>query len=63
MPTKREPTVEDLYNVREECVRVHRASDPAKPTLYRRGEMAEAEPAVPGWTFTVNDLFLLGEGK
>ena len=33
------------------------ASDPANPTIYRRGEMAEAEPAVPGWTMPVAELF------
>jgi len=38
-------------------VRVYRASDPSSPTFYRRGEVAEAEPAVPGWTFAVDDLF------
>jgi Uma2 family endonuclease len=38
-------------------VRVYRASDPEHPTGYRRGEIAEAEPAVPGWTMPVNDLF------
>ena len=38
-------------------VRVYRASDPENPTSYRRGEIAEAEPAVPGWTMPVNDLF------
>ena len=27
------------------------------PTFYRRGEIAEAEPAVPGWTMAVDDLF------
>lgn len=53
----------DVDVLRQECVGVYRASDPAKPTIYRRGEMAEAEPAVPGWTFTVDDLFLLDEGK
>ena len=40
-----------------EVVRVHRASDPGQPTIYRRGERAEAEPAVPGWTMPVEDLF------
>jgi hypothetical protein len=38
-------------------VRVYRASEPDLPTIYRRGEVAEAEPAVPGWTFRVDDLF------
>ena len=45
----------DLLN--EDVVRVYRATDSANPTLYRRGETAEAEPAVPGWTIAVDDLF------
>lgn len=53
----------DVDVLREGCVRVYRASEPEKAIVYRRGEIAEAEPAVPGWTFTVDDLFLLGEGK
>jgi hypothetical protein len=36
---------------------VYRAADPDKPTIYRRGQLAEAEPAVPGWTMPVEDLF------
>lgn len=48
----------DVDVLREQCVRVYRATDPATPTVYRRGETAEAEPAVPGWTFPVDDLFL-----
>jgi Uma2 family endonuclease len=40
-----------------DVIRVHRASDPDHPTIYRRGETAEAEPAVPGWTMPVDDLF------
>jgi Uma2 family endonuclease len=40
-----------------DVVRVYRASEPATPTLYRRGETAEAEPAVPGWTMSVDSLF------
>ena len=47
----------DVDVLREEVVRVYRASDPEQPTLYRRGEVAEAEPAVPGWTMPVDDLF------
>lgn len=38
-------------------VRVYRAESPDHPTLYRRGEIAEAEPAVLGWTMPVDDLF------
>jgi len=40
-----------------DTVKVYRASDPNNPTIYRRGETAEAEPAVPGWTMPVDELF------
>ena len=42
---------------RTEVVRVYRASHPNQPSHYRRGDVAEAEPAVPGWTMPVEDLF------
>jgi Uma2 family endonuclease len=39
-------------------VRVYRDGDPEQPAaVYRRGEVAEAEPAVPGWRMPVDDLF------
>ena len=41
----------------EAVVRVYRADNPETPTLYRRGQIAEAEPAVRGWTMPVDDLF------
>jgi len=41
----------------EDVVKVYRANDPGKPTVYRRGEVAEAEPAVPGWKMRVDELF------
>jgi Uma2 family endonuclease len=41
----------------KDVVRVYRADDPSAPTLYRRGDVAEAEPAVPGWRMPVDDLF------
>jgi Uma2 family endonuclease len=41
----------------EEVVKVYRAAAPDVPTAYRRGELAEAEPAVPGWTMPVDELF------
>ena len=40
-----------------DVVRVYRASEPQRATRYRPGEIAEAEPAVPGWTMLVDDLF------
>jgi len=41
----------------EDVIKVYRASDPEHPTIYRRGDIAEAEPAVPGWRMRVDDLF------
>src|SRR5215472_14951443 len=38
----------DVDVLKSETVRVYRGSDPDKPAVYRRGERAEAEPAVPG---------------
>ncbi len=40
-----------------DVVRVYRANDPEHATAYRRGQIAEAEPAVPGWTMAVDELF------
>ena len=47
----------DVDLLSDEVVRVYRASDPDHPTVYRRGEEAEAEPAVPGWSMPVAELF------
>ncbi len=41
----------------EDVVKVYKASTPHPPIIYRRGELAEAEPAVPGWRMLVDDLF------
>ncbi len=40
-----------------ECIHVYRRMDPAKVTTYRRGQLAEAEPAVPGWQVSVDWIF------
>jgi Uma2 family endonuclease len=47
----------DVDLLSEDVVRKYRADDPAHPTVFRRGEIADAEPAVPGWTMPVDDLF------
>ena len=47
----------DVDLLSAEVVKVYRASDSEHPTVYRRGEVAEAEPAVPGWRMPVDDLF------
>lgn len=46
----------DVDVLKEKVVRVYRASDPKTPKVYRRGEMAEAEPALPGWSMPADDL-------
>jgi Uma2 family endonuclease len=47
----------DVDLLGDDPVRVYRASAPTTPTVYRPGEAAEAEPAVPGWTMPVDELF------
>jgi Uma2 family endonuclease len=47
----------DVDLLSEDVIKVYRASDPDNPTIYHRGEKAEAEPAVPGWRFPVDELF------
>lgn len=47
----------DVDLLSEDVIRVYRASDPDNPTVYRRGDTAEAEPAVPGWRMAVDALF------
>jgi len=41
----------------EDVVRVYRASDLETPTIYRCGQMVEAEPALPEWQMPVDALF------
>ncbi|HEY0097954.1 MAG TPA: Uma2 family endonuclease [Pyrinomonadaceae bacterium] len=48
----------DVDLLSEDVVRVYRASDPDNAQIYRRGERAEAEAAVPGWSMAVGDLFV-----
>ncbi len=40
-----------------ECVHIYRASAPTQPTIYHRGQIADAEPAVPGWRMAVDQIF------
>jgi Uma2 family endonuclease len=42
----------------DEVVRKYLAPEAERPSaVYRRGDTAEAEPAVPGWTMPVDDMF------
>lgn len=47
----------DVDLLSDDVVRKFSAEAPETPTIYRRGEQAEAEPAVPGWKFPVGELF------
>jgi Uma2 family endonuclease len=40
-----------------ETVAVYRSTAPTQPVIYRRGDIAEAEHAVPGWTMAVDEIF------
>jgi Uma2 family endonuclease len=42
---------------RAETVTVYHADHPTKPVVYHRGDIAEAEPAVPGWRIAVDEVF------
>jgi Uma2 family endonuclease len=48
----------DVDLLADDVVRVYRAASPSRPAAaYRRGQQADAEPAVPGWRMAVDDLF------
>jgi Uma2 family endonuclease len=47
----------DVDLLRDDVIQKYTAESQENPTAYRKGELAEAEPAVAGWTFPVNDLF------
>jgi Uma2 family endonuclease len=48
----------DVDVLREQVIRVYRASTPDNPTIYRPGDIAEAEPAVSGWHMAVDALLV-----
>jgi len=47
----------DVDLLSEDVIKSYKASDPEHLVIFRRGETADAEPAVPGWRMPVNDLF------
>jgi Uma2 family endonuclease len=40
-----------------ETIATYSASKPEEPVVYRRGDTAQAEPAVPGWQVSVDWIF------
>lgn len=41
----------------EQVVRRYTYDDPDNPRVFHRGETADAEPALPGWSMPVDDVF------
>ena len=39
------------------CVHVYRAAAPDRPETFTEGQQADAEPAVPGWRLSVDEIF------
>lgn len=46
----------DVDVLRERTIRVYRAGRPDHADVFRRGQRADAEPALPGWSLLVDDL-------
>jgi Uma2 family endonuclease len=39
-----------------DVIHVYRPADPGQPVTFRRGDSADAEPAVPGWRVAVDGI-------
>jgi len=46
----------DVDVLRDKVVRVYRVGEPDRAVVYRSGDVAEAEPALPGWSMPVDDI-------
>ncbi len=47
----------DVDVLRSEVIRVFRTTDPENPSVFGRGEVADTEPALPGFRMPVDDIF------
>src|SRR5579883_2899648 len=47
----------DVDLLSETVVKKYDARDPERPIIFRRGEIADAEPALKGWRMKVDELF------
>ena len=50
-------TVWDIDLLSEEVIKSYHRDNPNEPRIYRRGDIADAEPALPDWKMTVDELF------
>ena len=48
----------DVDLLANEVIKSYKADNSSQPTIFRKGETADAEPAVPGWRIEVDDLFI-----
>jgi hypothetical protein len=47
----------DVDLLSPDVIKSYKASDPDNPVIFRRGDIADAEPAVLGWRMAVEELF------
>ena len=48
----------DVDLLGEDIIKSYKSNDTETPTIYCHGDVATAEPAVPGWSIKVSDLFI-----
>jgi Uma2 family endonuclease len=48
----------DVDVLREGEIRSYRSDSPQKPVIFRRGQRAEADPALPGWSMLVDEALV-----
>jgi len=48
----------DVNLLSEDVVKLYSIYSPDVPRIFRRGDIAEAEPGVPSWSMPVDDLFV-----
>jgi len=47
----------DVDLLSPDVIKSYKASDPDNPLIFRRGDIADAEPVVPRWRMAVDELF------
>jgi Uma2 family endonuclease len=47
----------DVDLLSPDVIKSYKASDPDNPVIFRRGDLADAEPALPGWRMATEELF------
>src|SRR5712692_4734497 len=48
----------DVNLLSDDVIKLYSIHSPDVPRIFRRGDIADAEPAVPGWSMPVDDLFI-----